>query len=97
MIIQTKKPKKFKFQFLFNNAYLSRFSSDNNSFPINGTVLHNPKATELEAVTPLVLPERNVQGKAGPPATSSPSSFRDNLSRSPGLQKEIRGDMKTDS
>jgi hypothetical protein len=97
MITQTKKPKKFKFHSLFNNAYLPSFSSDNNSFPIKGIVPLNPKATELKAVTPLRLPERTVQGKARPPATPSPSSPRDNFSRSPALQREIRGDKKTDS
>jgi hypothetical protein len=89
MITQTKKPKQFKSHSLFNNAYLQSFSSDNNAFPINGIV--PLKATELEAVTPLRLPERPVQGKAGPSATPSPSSSRDkDFSRFPALQKEIR-------
>lgn len=96
MITQTKKPKKFRCYSVFNNDYLSSFSSDN-SFPIRGSVPLNPTATALEAVTPIRLPERTVQGKVEPPATPSPSSSRDNFSRSQALQREIRGDMKIDS
>lgn len=97
MITQTKKPKKFQFYSLFNNAYLSSFSSDNNSFPIKGSAPLNPTATALEAVTPIHLPERTVQGKAEPPATPSPSSSRDNFSKSQALQRHVRGDMTIDS